>query len=351
MKFARFTLLVALLVAAVGVYQQPPVAAQEMCALIDIYESAQPADGGEGMGAFWQGYLAEGTVIEYYMNYEGPGGGRIMIWLGDPDPGNLVYSDDGPAPVSGSYTVTTAGNYSIDAGASTDQQAVGAMVRVLVEATCQGDSVDLMCERIASQSGLHCVMHPDSQECMEETGFCVDAYVAAGTVLTLVAESENPACPVEGNIHFGEGFPLAQARGIGAASATILAPESGTYSFCAGGIWYESPCAGALVTLTAYSGCEISVAAGCPALMNMPKTAVVGAFVADARAHWKPGMMLEPEVVLQAGKTAWVLGMDATGAYYKIVWNCDYLWVPVSSMGPNYDGVWNGTPLPTGVVQ
>lgn len=349
MKIPRFLLLIVLVVTGVGVYQQPKAEAQDMCPLIDIYAPAEPGEVGEGMGGFWQGYLEEGTVIEYYMNYEGPdGGGGIAIWLGEPGVDPPVYTDDGPAPVSGSYTITVSGNYSIDAGAGTDQQPIGAMVTVLVEATCQ-EGTDLTCEQIASESGLHCVMN-DGPFCMDETGFCVDAVVEAGTIVTLLAESTDPACPVEGNIHFGEGPPLAQAIGVGSASATILTPETGTYSFCAGGIWVEDPCAFVPVTLTAFAGCEISTAAGCPALMDMPATAVGGAFVADARAYWAPGAMVEPEVVFEAGKTAWVLGVDATGAYYKIVWGCDYLWVPVSSMGPNYDDVWNGTPLPTDVV-
>lgn len=90
---------------------------------------------------------------------------------------------------------------------------------------------------------------------------------------------------------------------------------------------------------------------GCDMLINIPPTAVGGAFVADALAYWKPGMLVEPHTTIQAGKTAWVLGVDASGAYYKIIWGCQYLWVPVSTMGPNFDAVWNGAPLPTGVVE
>ncbi|MBN1964384.1 MAG: hypothetical protein JW910_07045, partial [Anaerolineae bacterium] len=78
---------------------------------------------------------------------------------------------------------------------------------------------------------------------------------------------------------------------------------------------------------------------------------VVGQFVADAVTYWAPGAALEPTVILPAGKTAWVLGMNATGEYYKIIWQCQYLWVPVGTMGPNPDAVWNNTPLPLDVVQ
>jgi len=103
------------------------------------------------------------------------------------------------------------------------------------------------------------------------------------------------------------------------------------------------------VTHTAFDGVQESVP-GCNALIPIPDTAVVGAFTADAQAYWKPGELTAPVVVLEAGKTAWVLGVDASGAYYKVIWNCQYLWVPVNTLGPNYDEVWNGTPLPTTVV-
>lgn len=90
---------------------------------------------------------------------------------------------------------------------------------------------------------------------------------------------------------------------------------------------------------------------GCDVLMRMPSNAVVGSFVADAPAYWAPGQLVEnPTLTIPAGKTAWVLGVDSTGEYYQIVWVCDYLWVPRGSMGPNYDEVWNGAPLPTDVV-
>ena len=53
---------------------------------------------------------------------------------------------------------------------------------------------------------------------------------------------------------------------------------------------------------------------------------------------------------ITAGNTAIVIGLDASGAYWKIIWECGTLWVPVETMGPNYDAVWNGAPLPAGTV-
>ena len=85
--------------------------------------------------------------------------------------------------------------------------------------------------------------------------------------------------------------------------------------------------------------------------MKIPSTAVVGAFVANAPLYFEPGEFVQPYTEIAAGSTAWVLGKDASGEYYKIIWVCDYLWVPVNTLGPNYDAVWNGTPLPQDVVE
>jgi hypothetical protein len=91
-------------------------------------------------------------------------------------------------------------------------------------------------------------------------------------------------------------------------------------------------------------------AAGCP--IGFPSGSVVGAFVAPAPVYSVPGQLVEaPPVTIEAGKTAWVIGLDASGQYYKIFWACDFLWVPANTMGPNFDQVWNGTPLPTRTVE
>lgn len=90
---------------------------------------------------------------------------------------------------------------------------------------------------------------------------------------------------------------------------------------------------------------------GCDTVMPIKADSVVGAFTANAQTYWKPGQLTNPIVTIGAGNTAWVLGKDATGAYYKIIWVCDLLWVPVGTMGPNNDAVWLGKPLPTGVVE
>ncbi len=92
-------------------------------------------------------------------------------------------------------------------------------------------------------------------------------------------------------------------------------------------------------------GCQIDIPAG----------SVVGAFLADTPLYWTPeegGTSGEYHIghTAKVPKTAWVIGQDESEQYYKIVWSCQYLWVPKDTMGPNFDEVWEGTPLPTRIV-
>jgi hypothetical protein len=88
-----------------------------------------------------------------------------------------------------------------------------------------------------------------------------------------------------------------------------------------------------------------------PDLVDLPSGSVVGAFVTTTPAYFAPQANAATSTVLDAGKTLWVLGVDASGQFYKVVLAGKYFWVPVSSMGPNYDEVWQGTPLPTNVIE
>ncbi|GAB4422474.1 MAG: hypothetical protein Kow00106_19610 [Anaerolineae bacterium] len=86
---------------------------------------------------------------------------------------------------------------------------------------------------------------------------------------------------------------------------------------------------------------------GCDQFLPISASSVVGSFVADTPLYWAPGALTNPLITIPAGKTAWVLGTDASGQYYKIIWACSQVYVPVGSMGPNFDAVWNGRALPT----
>lgn len=88
-----------------------------------------------------------------------------------------------------------------------------------------------------------------------------------------------------------------------------------------------------------------------PDMVPIPATAVVGSFVQTTAIYFEPSANAATNLVMEAGKTAWVYGMDASGGYYKVMLSGQFFWVPVSTMGPNYDEVWNGKPLPTEVVE
>jgi hypothetical protein len=125
-----------------------------------------------------------------------------------------------------------------------------------------------------------------------------------------------------------------------------------TNPLSAPGIYVEVTKAGAMLYgIQLYdfdSVCQGSLKGGCtPALTA---DAAVGSVVQTTAAYFDPSAGAETTTVLPVGTTWWVLGMDASGAFYKVLVSCAPVWVPVGTMGPNYDEVWNGHPLPTTVV-
>ena len=80
--------------------------------------------------------------------------------------------------------------------------------------------------------------------------------------------------------------------------------------------------------------------------------AVVGRFEHTAETYWAPDFNKKtaPEVLIPWNTTLWTFGVDESGQFRKVVLNCTYLWVPVETMGPNFDEVWGGAPLPMTVV-
>lgn len=87
-----------------------------------------------------------------------------------------------------------------------------------------------------------------------------------------------------------------------------------------------------------------------PDMVDIPSQAVVGAFVANTTLLFSPDANAATSSTMTIGQTLWVLGVDSSGQYYQVLLSGGQYWVPVSSMGPNYDEIWNGTPLPTTVV-
>ncbi|NDJ75335.1 MAG: hypothetical protein GYB65_03670 [Chloroflexi bacterium] len=86
-------------------------------------------------------------------------------------------------------------------------------------------------------------------------------------------------------------------------------------------------------------------------MVPIPSYAVGGQINYTADVYWGPSeaQITKPLVVLEPGTTVWVLGPDETGEYYRILFAGDYLWVKSGTLGPNFDEVWQGTPLPSNV--
>lgn len=89
--------------------------------------------------------------------------------------------------------------------------------------------------------------------------------------------------------------------------------------------------------------------AGCDMMMYIPPNAVGARIMETTPVYWAPGKVSDE--VFPAGMSLRALGVDATGQYTKVLFVCGYYWVPTSVVGPNYDPVWNGAPLPTDVVE
>jgi len=92
------------------------------------------------------------------------------------------------------------------------------------------------------------------------------------------------------------------------------------------------------VTLTGTSG-------GCG---RLPDGSIMGKLNADTQAYYEPGN-IAPGVVVKAG-TYWVIGVDKSQKYYKIMLSCQFLWLPIQSLAPSYEAPWSGQPLPTRIV-
>lgn len=98
----------------------------------------------------------------------------------------------------------------------------------------------------------------------------------------------------------------------------------------------------------ASSDCAV---AGCDTLIKIPSQSVMGLFVSDAPVYWAPDASATTGLTITAGKTYRVTGQDATGQFRQIILQCQFVWVPFNSVGPNPDAVWNNAPLPTTVVK
>jgi hypothetical protein len=88
-----------------------------------------------------------------------------------------------------------------------------------------------------------------------------------------------------------------------------------------------------------------------PDMVPISDAAVVGSFVTTTPIYYAPDDVAVTGTVMEGGKTAWVYGVDESGQFYKVMLSGRFFWVPVETMGPNFDDVWQGHPLPTEVVE
>jgi hypothetical protein len=192
-----------------------------------------------------------------------------------------------------------------------------------------------------------------------------DEYMNFGSVVSS-CESGNYTVIVSGqDILFDVRVVVWDANGTKLGEDTFSATSGATYSRS---ITYSPTAEGPTVTYKLYYSASrlerenfpadtVTVDAsckaipGCDLLIPLPSTAVVGEFVSDAAAYWKPGQLItNPSITIQAGKTYYVIGQDESQQYYKVLLGCSFVWVLKPTVGPNNDAVWMGKPLPTDIV-
>lgn len=133
-------------------------------------------------------------------------------------------------------------------------------------------------------------------------------------------------------------------------SVTLTQSYSGTITieyevvdFVSGDIEEEVNC-------TVQAPLPVTVGVPCgPALTGVGQ----GLLVRPTPLYWAPRQNAASTIILDTvpnAKTYWVLGMDSTRSFYKIVIACKTYWVPADTLVPNPDNVWRSAPLPTRIV-
>jgi hypothetical protein len=87
-----------------------------------------------------------------------------------------------------------------------------------------------------------------------------------------------------------------------------------------------------------------------PDMVQMPDWSVMGQFVANTPLYYAPNANAKTSIVMNAGKTLWVLGKDKSGEFYEVILSGAYLWAPVDSLESVASAPWNGRVLPGEVV-
>lgn len=135
-------------------------------------------------------------------------------------------------------------------------------------------------------------------------------------------------------------------------NACLNAPWTLPYTVGGDTFGGDDPPINGSVVVTGLGNCGTSsvATAGGNDMIDLPDTAVVGSFVDYTPLYYLPVEGATSDYAMEPGKTLYVFGVDATGKFYKVLMSGEFYWVPVDKMGPNFDDVWRGTPLPTNVV-
>jgi hypothetical protein len=81
--------------------------------------------------------------------------------------------------------------------------------------------------------------------------------------------------------------------------------------------------------------------------IGIPPWAVGGRLLTGSDLYYDDAATASTGVGVEAGKSITVLGRDATASWWRVWWACNLYWMPAEVLGPNFDAVWNGTPLPS----
>ncbi len=88
-----------------------------------------------------------------------------------------------------------------------------------------------------------------------------------------------------------------------------------------------------------------------PDMVAIPDTAVVGTFTTSTPLYFQPEASSASTYSMRAGQSLWVFGLDESGEFYQVLLSGRIYWIPVDTMGPDFDAVWQGHPLPTNIVE
>lgn len=188
----------------------------------------------------------------------------------------------------------------------------------------------------------------------EGAGACFNA--VKGDTLHIIAQHADGG-RFSGGVHGPGGFAVESFTGwggVGYSSTTIIIPETGEYCI---GLGYCTEATGCfppyddegIVSMNAYIGCIPQGTIG-PDMIPIPPHVSQGTFVTTTNALFAPDAAAVTPHVMEAGRSVWVYGIDESGEFYYVALSGRFFWVPADTIGPNYDEVWNGRPLPTEVV-